>query len=585
MFCMKNKAPELYYDEKGNRRGYRVGISDGVYGVCPFCGKSYTEEDVKNGDVNFEHIFSRFAAKKAIGEKKVFSKLESEFMVAVHKDCNDKGAAELEKQVSRIINNINKPDVSLTQQDAQILVNYCIKISVFLRYLFLWDDINGQSIYNDEKLDTQSKYEFGKCFYENFDIRLRHVDASAGLWWNLNTPEHDKDKYCFMVVLNDIEISFFPFLFSYEYNDQRTEKDIFINRFYDKLILLYGKEYSNNVLRLDYIHRQRLPWKLEKKALGFPPMNYKQHIDVLSGDYDNLFWVPKNYFIRQKKLSVISKEKFEEIRGFGSLDKGVIFCRNDLLYFVDDNGVLHNMTDLPTNTEIPGIHFQDINLLHFPDISKLKITGDIRIIGGTLESLDGCPEFVAGYFYVWRNKIKSLHGAPKYVGRSFCCDSNELISLEGVQNIINEDFSCANNKLQNLVGGPAEVKRDFVCKHNQLTSLEGAPRKVGGNFYGTNNPLKSLQGAPEEIGGFFSFDAKDLKSLKGLPKANSYLPAEALREFYSVDELQTWFNEYKKQIAKNKLKEMRDGAKVVTTLNVISNQNNSINISDDQHKI
>ena len=105
---MKKQKPELYCDENGNPKGYRVGISNGVYGTCPFCGKSYTEEDVTNGDVNFEHIFSRFAVKKATGEKKVFSRIESEFMVAVHKDCNDKGSKELEKQISRIIEHIKR---------------------------------------------------------------------------------------------------------------------------------------------------------------------------------------------------------------------------------------------------------------------------------------------------------------------------------------------------------------------------------------------------------------------------------------------------------------------------------------------
>ena len=50
----------------------------------------------------------RAAIKKATDEKKVFSKLESDFMVAVHKACNDKYGVELEEKVSRILKNFNK---------------------------------------------------------------------------------------------------------------------------------------------------------------------------------------------------------------------------------------------------------------------------------------------------------------------------------------------------------------------------------------------------------------------------------------------------------------------------------------------
>ncbi len=577
---MKNKRPELYYDEKGNPKGYRVGISGDVYGTCPFCGKSYTEEDIKRGDVNFEHVFSRFAAKRAIGEKKVFSKMESEFMVAVHKDCNDRNANELEKHISRIINNFNKPDVSLTKQDALILFNYCIKTSVFLRYLFLWDDEAGQSVYENERLDMVSKYDFGKHFYENFNIRIRYVDASAGLWWNFDMP-NDVGKYCFGGVFQDIEVSFFPLELSDKYHNETmfTEKDIFIIKLGNKPILLYGEEYATYPFCLDLVSRQRLLWKLQK---AFLPRTgrYKNHIATLSTQFDDTFGVTKNYFIRQKKLSMMSQKRFEENKTFDPLDVGVVFCRNGQLYIISNDGILRNMVDLPDNTEIPGINFQNITLSHLPNISKLKVTDDIRIIGGNLESLDGCPQFVSGHVFIRGNKLTSLHGAPKQVGKSFHCDSNKLTSLEGAPSIINGDFSCENNKLLNLIGGPTEVIGDFICRQNQLTSLEGAPRKVGRNFWCKDNKIKSLRGAPEEIGGFFSFDAKNLESLDGLPKAKTYIPGEALKEFDSEDELRSWFKVYKKE---QKVKEMQDGKKLVGTLDTVTHQNTGVGIPDDQY--
>nr|MCR4918129.1 hypothetical protein [Alphaproteobacteria bacterium] len=239
--------------------------------------------------------------------------------------------------------------------------------------------------------------------------------------------------------------------------------------------------------------------------------------------------------------------------------------------------------DLPDDTEIPAFWFQQFNLSHLPNISKLKVNSDIRLIGGNLESLDGCPQFVQGHVYIWSNKLKSLRGAPKYVGKSFHCDSNKLISLDGAPSVVNGDFTCQNNKLQNLIGGPTEVAGDFDCYHNQLVSLEGAPRKVGKNFYGTGgNKLRSLQGAPKEIGGFFSFDAENLESLDGLPKARSYFPSESRKYFDSVDELQVWFKEYKKEQKKAKIKRMQKGTKVVGAMSAERDVENSTR-PDDPH--
>ena len=65
---MENReAPQMVY-KIGRPQGYRVGIGiGGAYGVCPFCGKAYTEEDMKDSEIiNFEHVYPRFAIKDAI---------------------------------------------------------------------------------------------------------------------------------------------------------------------------------------------------------------------------------------------------------------------------------------------------------------------------------------------------------------------------------------------------------------------------------------------------------------------------------------------------------------------------------------
>lgn len=575
---MKKQKPELYCDENGNPKGYRVGISNGVYGTCPFCGKSYTEEDVTNGDVNFEHIFSRFAVKKATDEKKVFSRIESEFMVAVHKDCNDKGSKELEKQISRIIDNFGKPHVHLMRDDVISLLNYCIKISIFLRYLFLWEDNTEPFCYDNEKLSATGASDIlpGLNFYKNFDLRLRNVDASAGLYWGLNEPQ-EMAKYCFTVVLNNIEISFFPMDFEYKY--AYGNNALLITTLGNRLGWFRGDAWEVP----DYaslIDKRGIPWTLEKSyPLG---RMYNNHIEALSDLDDDMYGLSQNYFIRQRKLSRMSQKRFEESKILDPMDKGIVFCRNDQIYFVNDDGLIQNITDLPDNTEIPAVCFRKHNISHLPDMSKLRITGNFVISESNMGSLKGIPKFIQGHVLVRNNKLTSLQDGPTYVGKSFYCDFNELTSLKGAPNKINGTFSCEHNRLSTLIGGPEEVSENFICDHNQLTSLEGAPQKISGFFMCSGNKLKTLNGAPKTVGSFFSFDAADLESLEELPKAPTYIVADSYKSFHTAEELQTWFREYKKE---QKVKKMQQGVKNVNALGAVAKQSKGITIPDDQYEI
>ena len=581
---MKSIKPELYYDDKGNLKGYRVGIFKGVYGTCPFCGKSYTEEDVKNGIVNFEHIYPRFAVKKAIDEQKVFSEIESEFMVGVHKDCNDRCSLELERQISRIIANVNKPRVHLMQADVIALFNFCIKVNIFLRYLFMWEDNKEPFCYDTEKIFLTENLELlrGLNFYKNFAIRIRNVDSSAGLYWGSRYPINGKE-YCFTAVLDNIEISFFPDSFLYKYKN--INKSIVIkNTGSGGFFWCYGKE-DLTLSHQDYFpvtNKKGIPWTLEEdlEQKTYWQNSYNHCISNLSRRHDELLDLPKNYFVRQLKLSKMNKQRFAESKILDLKDRGIVFYRDEHFYFVNDDGIIQNISEMPINTEIPVIGFngnQNIPLL--PDISQIKIVKNFIIWDSNLTSLLGAPQFIGGYFDVRYNKLKTLEGSPKYVGGSFYCDYNELTSLVGAPKNIKGCFSCAHNKLTTLVGAPETVNSGFMCRNNNLISLEGAPRKVVGFFDCIENKLISLKGAPETIVGTFAFDAGSLLSLDGLPRAKDYLVNDCNMFFRTSQELRKWFTEYKNV---QMIKKLQDGAKKLVAL---ANKSKKTKTTPPQHEM
>ena len=104
----------------------------------------------------------------------------------------------------------------------------------------------------------------------------------------------------------------------------------------------------------------------------------------------------------------------------------------------------------------------------------------------------------------------------------FNCLDTDLISLEGCPDYVRGYFDCRYcRNLLSLKGAPKEVGGDFWCSRcYKITSLEGSPRKVGGDFlcescYG----LTSLKGAPKEVGGdFWCNDCVNLASYDYKPE-------------------------------------------------------------------
>ena len=114
--------------------------------------------------------------------------------------------------------------------------------------------------------------------------------------------------------------------------------------------------------------------------------------------------------------------------------------------------------------------------------------GDFNCLDTNLTSLEGCPDYVRGYFDCrYCRNLLSLKGAPKEVGGDFWCSR------------------C--HKITSLEGSPRKVGGDFLCESCYgLTSLKGAPKEVGGDFWCNDCVnLASYDYKPEIIRGDFIY--------------------------------------------------------------------------------
>ena len=423
---MQTQKPKLYYDDKGNPKGYRVGITDGVYGICPFCGKPYSAEDINNPNViNFEHILSRFAIKHAIAEKSKFERLESEFMVAVHKDCNEKYGDKLEQNVSRLLNNFNKPRVQLTKKDVDVLFMYFTKIQTFLQYLVGYeqipDEIYGQEF---EKYNEVSRLEV--FFVPNH--------RGVGLYHDFNATDYisPKDR---VVQGASFSISDHSCRINFVYNDivfcfkgsmgafcklPEVNSKCYVPLFFaqQKDVTLYGVQEKNIQILRSNMH---VPWGIDKfrgldelsltghSFSGLPSSREMQDsIQAAIEKYPGIIPYSQNL---AKRLSAGGKPR--------KIDNGIIFYKEGRVYQVQNENCV----------DVSDKGFQQLGIgdvyIAYQNISKLPNMSNLRVM----------------------------------------------------------NFDCSGNPLVSLVGAPKEVQGDFYCIGCDLLKLKGGPRKVGGVFF------------------------------------------------------------------------------------------------------
>ena len=100
----------------------------------------------------------------------------------------------------------------------------------------------------------------------------------------------------------------------------------------------------------------------------------------------------------------------------------------------DRDQILHDFTNNFWYEDSAKIEVDDAGLVHVSNCRHIQlkeqrmfnklpvkfgsISGDLTVSNNTLQTLEGCPEFVPGNFRCSNTQIKSLHGGPRKVGSS-----------------------------------------------------------------------------------------------------------------------------------------------------------------------
>ena len=86
------------------------------------------------------------------------------------------------------------------------------------------------------------------------------------------------------------------------------------------------------------------------------------------------------------------------------------------------------------------------------DLNIYYQVGNLDVTNNKLNSLDGCPEHITGWFHCDINKLTSLIGGPQKVDGSYSCEQNQLTDLIGCASHIGGTLICTCNNITSLVG-------------------------------------------------------------------------------------------------------------------------------------
>jgi hypothetical protein len=125
-----------------------------------------------------------------------------------------------------------------------------------------------------------------------------------------------------------------------------------------------------------------------------------------------------------------------------------------------------------------------------------EIGGDFIMYSNDLVSLEGGPTKANSsmdYLIYMNSNLRSLSGCPEET-QDFDASSCDLQSLEGAPRIVNGYFNVSENKLTSLEGSPEEVLGLYNCSANEIKDVVGISKRIEGTIDLEDNPIESLKG-------------------------------------------------------------------------------------------
>ena len=97
------------------------------------------------------------------------------------------------------------------------------------------------------------------------------------------------------------------------------------------------------------------------------------------------------------------------------------------------------------------------------------------------------------YLIYTNSNLRSLSGCPEET-RDFDASSCDLQSIDGSPRIVNGYFNVSENKLTSLEGSPEEVLGLYNCSANEIKDVVGISKHIEGTIDLEDNPIESLKG-------------------------------------------------------------------------------------------
>jgi hypothetical protein len=104
-------------------------------------------------------------------------------------------------------------------------------------------------------------------------------------------------------------------------------------------------------------------------------------------------------------------------------------------------------------------------------------TADFDASSCDLQSLDGSPRIVNGYFNVSENKLTSLEGSPEEVIGLYNCSGNEIKDVVGISKFIDGTIDLEDNPIESLKGFNYEDPKFQLARTIWMTDQDDMPKE------------------------------------------------------------------------------------------------------------